>query len=535
MPWGNASAATNYYVDGSLGSNCTGNYSITNRSCSGSDGNAYTTVQAAVDATVAGDTVYIRAGTYVETVTTKTNGVDEAGRITIRNYGSEAVTITNFRFTRNYNTLQGVTLAGSNVELSNTIEITYNGSHSTIKDCTINNPAGRGRLIYLTYTNSTYTGYTAPSHCLIDGNIFSGLLWNSVGIMIHGNNHTITNNIFHNGYDTDAVFYIYGYNNVIADNDIHDMLDDPERGYHVDVLQTTGGPSPPHDNVFERNLVYNIEGAFAQLSGEGGLVVAKNNIFRNNIFANIWQKASISIQAHWYNNTFYRAASVVDWHILVNVRHTMDIDNISSSNPAIVTVASPGTTLIMTGASFKFEGVAGNMGTTLNGNTYETTKIDDISYSIPVDTTALTYEVSANDLVEHATAEGSNIENNIFLECGVTPSSTSQGWYSFSVPPGTLNYNYVAGTSYAAKGAAFTETNGVNGGNPYLSNEGGTTAADYALTSSSSILRDQGVDIADVADDYAGNARSSTDIGAYEYTGAADVVAPASPTGLSIQ
>ena len=535
MLWGNASAATNYYVDGSLGSNCTGNYSITNRSCSGSDGNAYTTVQAAVDATVAGDTVYIRAGTYVETVTTKTNGVDEAGRITIRNYGSEAVTITNFRFTRNYNTLQGVTLAGSNVELSNTIEITYNGSHSTIKDCTINNPAGRGRLIYLTYTNSTYTGYTAPSHCLIDGNIFSGLLWNSVGIMIHGNNHTITNNIFHNGYDTDAVFYIYGYNNVIADNDIHDMLDDPERGYHVDVLQTTGGPSPPHDNVFERNLVYNIEGAFAQLSGEGGLVVAKNNIFRNNIFANIWQKASISIQAHWYNNTFYRAASVVDWHILVNVRHTMDIDNISSSNPAIVTVASPGTTLIMTGASFKFEGVAGNMGTTLNGNTYETTKIDDISYSIPVDTTALTYEVSANDLVEHATAEGSNIENNIFLECGVTPSSTSQGWYSFSVPPGTLNYNYVAGTSYAAKGAAFTETNGVNGGNPYLSNEGGTTAADYALTSSSSILRDQGVDIADVADDYAGNARSSTDIGAYEYTGADDIVAPASPTGLSIQ
>jgi hypothetical protein len=54
------------YIDGGLASNYTnGTYSIVNRTCdSGSDGNAYTTIAAALDASAADDTIRFRPGSY---------------------------------------------------------------------------------------------------------------------------------------------------------------------------------------------------------------------------------------------------------------------------------------------------------------------------------------------------------------------------------------------------------------------------------------------------------------------------------------
>jgi len=57
--------AANIYVDKTLSSNCTsGNYSTSNRNCSGNDGNAYRTIQAAIDAMSPGDHIFMRGGTY---------------------------------------------------------------------------------------------------------------------------------------------------------------------------------------------------------------------------------------------------------------------------------------------------------------------------------------------------------------------------------------------------------------------------------------------------------------------------------------
>jgi hypothetical protein len=59
--------AATYYVDATPGADCSSNYSIANRNCSGSDGTSYDTLTEAVAvATTAGDTVYIRSGTYNE-------------------------------------------------------------------------------------------------------------------------------------------------------------------------------------------------------------------------------------------------------------------------------------------------------------------------------------------------------------------------------------------------------------------------------------------------------------------------------------
>lgn len=59
--------AANIYVDGTLGADCTsGNYSTSARTCTGSNGNAYNTIQAAVTAMSGGDDIYLRGGTYQE-------------------------------------------------------------------------------------------------------------------------------------------------------------------------------------------------------------------------------------------------------------------------------------------------------------------------------------------------------------------------------------------------------------------------------------------------------------------------------------
>ncbi len=84
-----ASLAANIYVDGALVANCTAkNYSIANRNCSGSDGDAYTTIQAGVNASRPGDVVWVREGIYHEQVSIGVNG-EPGNRIVIQNYLGE--------------------------------------------------------------------------------------------------------------------------------------------------------------------------------------------------------------------------------------------------------------------------------------------------------------------------------------------------------------------------------------------------------------------------------------------------------------
>jgi len=94
--------STTTYADGSLpsGTDCTSaDYSIANRSCTGSDGNAYNTVQEAVNVSGSGDTVYVRTGSYQEMVNISDAG-GEGGLtenptewFTLSTYNSEVVTI----------------------------------------------------------------------------------------------------------------------------------------------------------------------------------------------------------------------------------------------------------------------------------------------------------------------------------------------------------------------------------------------------------------------------------------------------------
>jgi parallel beta-helix repeat protein len=98
----NQAEGESIFVDGELTQNCAGNYSIANRDCSGSDGDAYAKPQQAADVSAAGDTIYFRAGVYYNheqaaarfPVLHILNSGDVGAPITYTNYAHETVILS---------------------------------------------------------------------------------------------------------------------------------------------------------------------------------------------------------------------------------------------------------------------------------------------------------------------------------------------------------------------------------------------------------------------------------------------------------
>ncbi len=86
-------AVNTIYVDPLLSADCTGNYSVANRDCSGSDGDAYKSITSAANAAIAGTRVLIREGVYQVKLSPKYSGMENA-YITFKNYGDEVVELT---------------------------------------------------------------------------------------------------------------------------------------------------------------------------------------------------------------------------------------------------------------------------------------------------------------------------------------------------------------------------------------------------------------------------------------------------------
>lgn len=104
------SEAKTFYLDAQLSQNCSGNYSTTNRSCSGVDGTAYNNLNDAVNALAGGDTLYVRNGIYYRTTNDYFSGalaVNVAGTASqhtvVSNYGTEQPVICTSSTKCNYN------------------------------------------------------------------------------------------------------------------------------------------------------------------------------------------------------------------------------------------------------------------------------------------------------------------------------------------------------------------------------------------------------------------------------------------------
>jgi hypothetical protein len=133
-----------------------------------------------------------------------------------------------------------------------------------------------------------------------------------------------------------------------------------------------------------------------------------------------------------------------------------------------------------------------------------------------------------------AGSDNFDVRNNVFVGSGDT---NGNGWYAFD--SGTADYNFVATVGNSAKGG-FSETHGINGGNPIFVNAQSdcvNNVCDFHIASGS-ILKDKGVTIGSVSSDGSaiplssadkdGNNRTGTwDMGAYEF-GSSGLTSPGS-------
>jgi hypothetical protein len=241
------------YVDVNLASNCAGNYSIANRTCSGTDGYAYTTVAAGVAATTTpGDALYIRSGTYLETINIAGSG-NSTNRILISGYGSETAIIDgNHSIPGYWGTLvtvsgQYVTLRNLEIKRSAWIGIKLSGNYSYAENIYAHHHMEQGMLLS--------GNYNIADGCLIYYNAmrnedpanYAGGGW-ATGISAARTPYyaTIKNCIVWNnwgeGLSTFEAYYTTLEDNIVYDNQTNVYISDAE---HVTV---------------QRNLIYSTPG-----------------------------------------------------------------------------------------------------------------------------------------------------------------------------------------------------------------------------------------------------------------------------------
>lgn len=270
---------TNYYVDASNGNN----------SNQGTEVEPWLTIQHAANTMVAGDTVYVREGTYFENIILSNSG-SNGQYITYQNYPGEHAVIDASGGERGidiYNGVDYIKIIGLEIKNATSLGITTwegrENSYITIKDCNIhNNGNGNGN------PEARYQGGIA-FHAA-SGDIISYI--------------TLDNNKIHHNYYIGIFIYSENYsnsaNNIVIANNL--VYRNPE------IMNTDGDNHPlyfwnvsnstVHDNYFyfaqksprmsrcsDNNTIYNNVFAYCGEVGFGFNNDCDNNVIENNIFA----------------------------------------------------------------------------------------------------------------------------------------------------------------------------------------------------------------------------------------------------------
>lgn len=278
----NLSYAAGIYVDSKLNSNCTnGNYSVANRNCSGSDGNAYNTISKGESELSTGETLFIRQGTYTEhgVIVKYTGG--EFNMTTIQAYNSESVTIHN-----------------TTVDTP-TFKLAQSADGIAIKGIKFTGTLGKDIFQGIGVGNSSgFGGYVVVDNCefsnFAHGGVKGAFRW------------WVKNSYFHDiGYSADG------------------------GGSKDHAIYTTGDFSPGNEAIYEYNRFENITGAAIHLyNGSYGMsyhIVRYNTFIRCDTQGMI---AAVLLAASYckiYNNSFYNNRSaIMPWR---SVSHDNEIKN----------------------------------------------------------------------------------------------------------------------------------------------------------------------------------------------------------------
>jgi len=293
------------YVDGQVASASCTTYAPATRSCSGGADRAYRTLAGAASAAVAGDTVYLRGGTYSEQLSPARSG-SASLPITFAAYPGESPTLSGvsspalWLIQRSYIVVDGLTV--SNVGGWGRLE---DAAYNTIRNCTftvatIEGTTGGLKLVRSTYNkildNTFDDGNDNITVQESDRNVFQG---NTVSTGRHsllslrcGNYNVVRANTFSNPDQKDLEIY-----DCEGTSDAPVKLDATKRNLVEDnVIADTRSSDASHD--------YN----GIQFAGQQGIV--RRNVFRDDLggginFQYYSDESLYNNRNRVYHNTFY--------------------------------------------------------------------------------------------------------------------------------------------------------------------------------------------------------------------------------------
>lgn len=443
-----------------------------NNSNPGSEGLPWLTVQKAADTVVAGDTVRVLSGIYLEKVTETTAGTISAPIVYqpynyITGYSDSGVTIGGFLISSPYVHVKGFGINGYGVVgYQGAIKLEAGANYFKASDLRIEITSGglntSGQAIHGIYFD--YLTLPKPNSGIIERVQIYNPWYTSM--TLHGNNHIISGCLFvgaSRAVDEADGLRIHGNNITATRNIFSGYVAGSGSPAHTDIFQSfstagTGNNLFAHNFIFEKNLIIGCRDVQLFMLEDQSLTGAVSDFtIRNNLFIGSgYAGQSFVPRTNVYNNVFFRAGT----------------------NTA-------GPVLFGGGVS--------------NGRNW---------------------------------ASGSRCFNNIFLECGANPSDPSNGWYLIStgftdalISDFSGDYNVVMGIGAGTTKTTTTngswfqfsgrETHGMNGVNPNFVNTG---TNDWRLAANS-LCRGSGFNLSwDFLDDYSNVTRTIPwDIGAYAY------------------
>ncbi|WP_158848793.1 right-handed parallel beta-helix repeat-containing protein [Algibacter sp. L1A34] len=303
------------YVDNQLSSPCLGTYSISNRDCTGSDGNAYNTLAGAAAVASAGDTVFIREGVFTSQLKPINSGT-AIDRIIYKNYENEEVLITGvslspavFIYEVDYITIEGLNIENVrrwlNVLGANNIILKNN----TFKDAL---DSGGSSKTGLFFQNSDYNRIT--------NNVIDNSTQDNIGL-VQSNYNLIDNNTITRAEHVLWTIKCSNYN-VIRENYFHNELQKIGEVYDCDNVGHGDSPynkitslNDTKHNVIEHNIFAFTTSPVNASPYSGIQYAGQNGIIRNNVFYDCQgppisltlysDEATFNYGNRIYNNDFY--------------------------------------------------------------------------------------------------------------------------------------------------------------------------------------------------------------------------------------
>jgi len=273
-PFCTSAMAATLYVDNQLESDCQGTYSIANRDASGSDGDAYDTIQEAANVAIAGDTVLIREGTYNGRLIPANSG-SPGSYITFRNYETEVVTIvTGSSIAIDISDRSYIILEGLNVDQSRWLEA-RNSHYNVLRNNSFTNSLATGTTGNVRFISSTHNQ-------ILNNVIFEG---NDNLLLIDSNYNLVEGNTI-----TEAGHSIWGIRcgdyNVIRNNFFSNTQQKIGEVYDCgdDTSAVANSFDSTKHNLIEDNVFADTSYYYSTSGGNGIQYAGQNGILRGNIF-----------------------------------------------------------------------------------------------------------------------------------------------------------------------------------------------------------------------------------------------------------